>query len=581
MDHITQIKARLPIQEVVGSYIKLDRAGSNLRAICPFHKEKSPSFNVSPSRDAFYCFGCAKGGDIFTFVQEIEGISFPEALKILADRAGVRLPERGVYNNVLENKDERERLIDLMEKTTQIFEAHLRNQPEVETYLKSRGLTDDTIAKFRIGFAPLAWRELYDVLRRKGFSDEEIEKARLTKKVEGKGYYDTFRGRVMFPIMDSSGRVVAFTGRVFGDQKNPDGTSVAKYLNSPEGELYDKSSILFGYDRAKLAIRKADTAVIVEGQMDCIMSHQAGMENTIAISGTALTSHHINLIKRLSNKITFALDMDNAGVQATIRSAKIALSEGMQIKVAMIAEGKDPADFILSQPHNWSGVIDSAVPIVPFLLKLYNKLNLQKDALRERIISEIFPLILSEKSKIAQAQLVTEIARVLQVKESVVFEDLMKAEENLSHNTTEHRENTDILDNEKMVVSRKTMIENDLLGILLWQEGLAEKSVDIEKIRSLYKRICDEYGVNERVVDESDIMKLSIIAENTYNQISRIDDVIHELLNRFEKEIITINCNSISEQIGLIENRGEDPSGLIRQLMHLQQKRNKLDNKIN
>lgn len=582
MDHIAQIKARLPISEVVGSYIKLERAGSNLRAVCPFHKEKTPSFNVSPSRDAYYCFGCAKGGDIFTFVQEIEGISFPEALKILADRAGIQLPERG-SQYLAEKKDDKERLVDLMDKTTSIFEAQLKNHPEVIDYLHKRGLTDETISKFRIGFAPLEWRVLYEALKAKGFRDDDIERARLVKKIEGKGYYDTFRGRVMFPIMDASGRVVAFTGRVFGDQKTPDGTPVAKYLNSPEGELYDKSSILFGYDRAKLAIRKNDFVIVVEGQMDCIMSVQAGMENTIAISGTALTQNHVNLIKRLTNKIIFALDMDNAGVNATIRSSKIALHEDMQVKVAMVPDGKDPADYILAHPHNWNDVVSQAEPVIPYLLKLYAKQNIKGEVLRERVQKEVFPLILSLKSRIAQAQVISSIARALNVKENDVSEDInnyLKTDGLMEKHTIDNGLNEVAEVRKKVVVSPKRLAEDELLGLILWQNEVPEKAFNVESVKNLYSKLCSDYNFEEYIIEDNDKIKLAIIAESKYSPTANFEEISFELLTRIEKEMISESVAKISENIRSSQNKGEDSSVHLQELNKLMKKQRSLEDKI-
>ncbi len=275
---VQQIKERLSIEEVVSSYIKLDRAGANLKARCPFHNEKTPSFFVSPDRGSYYCFGCGAKGDIFTFIEEFEGLDFKGALKILAERAGVPLVQ---YNK--EKEGEKERLYKAMEEATKFFEKNLVENQEALKYLRERGLENKTIRDFRIGFVKNDWRELYSHLQMIGFTDIEIEKAGLAKKTE-KGMYDRFRGRIMFPISDSSGRIIAFSGRILED----DGKS-AKYLNSPETPIFNKSSVLFGIDKAKDSIRKNNFSILVEGQMDLILSHQAGFKNTVASSGTAMT----------------------------------------------------------------------------------------------------------------------------------------------------------------------------------------------------------------------------------------------------------------------------------------------------
>lgn len=561
MDHIAQIKARLPIAEVVGTYVRLERAGSNFRALCPFHKERTPSFNVSPARDAYYCFGCAKGGDIFTFVQEIEGLSFPEALQVLAAKAGVQLPERS-SELLNQQKGVKERLVELMETATKIFEAYLVQHNEVREYLHGRGLTDETIAKFRIGFIPLEWRALYDALRAKGFSDSEIERSRVVKKVEGKGYYDTFRGRVMFPIMDPSGRVIAFTGRVWGDQKTPDGTPVAKYLNSPEGELYDKSRVLFAYDRAKIPMRKADAAVLVEGQMDCIMAHQAGSEHTIAISGTALTPPQISLIKRLTNKIILALDADNAGVQATLRSAKIALAQDIQVRVATIPDGKDPADYIAAHPGKWDEVLLAAEPVVPYLLRLYVKLGLHGEPLRERINKEVFPLVAAVPSRIAQAHLVLEIARLLGVREDVVWDDLKRsvreAEQEPVYDDGRGEEISAPPPRPNM--SPRLRAEEELLGLLLWQEIHPEAQLPHTEVREAHARLFRELEVEPLVPNEDDASRLLIMAESQYTPEAKLQDIAAELIDRIERELLKERQEFLLREIARAESAREDTS---------------------
>lgn len=579
MDHIAQIKARLPIADVVGSYLKLERAGSNLRAVCPFHKEKTPSFNVSPSRDAYYCFGCAKGGDIFTFVQEIEGISFPEALKILADRAGVQLPERS-SQYLAEKKDDKERLIDLMDKTASIFEAHLKNHPEVVEYLKNRGLSDDSIAKFRIGFAPLEWRNLYESLKAKGFKDEEIERARLVKKVEGKGYYDTFRGRVMFPIMDASGRVVAFTGRVFGDQKAPDGTPVAKYLNSPEGELYDKSSILFGYDRAKLSIRKADCAIVVEGQMDCIMSHQAGSENTIAISGTALTEKHVDLIKRLTNNIVFILDIDEAGIKASTRSAKVAFRKSMNVKTVAVPGGKDPAEYICQNPNSWNEVISKKEDYILYFFHALSKRNASQDEKYNRIKKEVFPFINVIPNEIKKNIYISTIASALGVREDSVYNDYQNYIKSSDFENIYEGVSLDTQPQKKVVVSPRVMTEEELFGLVLWQESVPEKTLNTTSIKSSYDKLCTDYGLCKYEISDDDNVKLAIVAESKYTQNANFEDISFELLARIEKEMISETMARISDNIRSSQNKGEDPSEFLRELNVLTKKQRQLEDKI-
>src|SRR3972149_5550617 len=296
---VEQIKDRLSIIDVISSYLKLEKAGQNFKARCPFHNEKTPSFFVSPSRNSYHCFGCNRGGDIFTFTEEIEGVSFSDALKTLAERAGVTLTATGN-----KEREENKKSYDLLEAATKFFETNLLRSETVKNYIKARGLKEETVRNFRLGFAPDGWSNLLDYLKAKGFPEKLIEENGLIIKCQ-KGYYDRFRGRIMFPLSDSQGRVVGFTGRIFDDGSKPSSAKATegKYVNSPETVLYNKSKILYGYDKAKREMLKEDFCIIVEGQMDLLMAHQAGTANSVAVSGTALSEEHIKLIKRFTETI--------------------------------------------------------------------------------------------------------------------------------------------------------------------------------------------------------------------------------------------------------------------------------------
>src|SRR3989344_3174924 len=371
---VDQIKSRIDILSLVESYIKLEKAGKSWKGKCPFHNEKTPSFFVSPERGSYYCFGCGASGDIFTFVEEFEGLDFKGALKLLADKAGVVLETYS--KEAKETKSEKEKLYEVMEEATKFFEENLKSSKEALEYLKSRGLTDKTIKDFRIGYAILDWRKLYEYLKSKNFTDPEIEKAGLAKKPDdkSKAMYDRFRGRIIFPMSDSSGRIIAFSGRILID----DGKS-AKYLNSPETLIFNKSAALFGIDKAKDSIRQNDFSILVEGQIDLVLSHQAGFKNTVASSGTAMTDstiskeniiNNLGLICRLSKNIVLGFDADKAGVNASNRFAKIALSLGMDVKVASMKDGLDPADIISKNGSDaWREAIRNSKHFITFMLE--------------------------------------------------------------------------------------------------------------------------------------------------------------------------------------------------------------------
>jgi DNA primase len=388
---VEQIKERLTIVDVVGGYVELKLAGKNYKAKSPFTNEKTPSFYVSPDRGMYYCFSSQKGGDMFTFVQEMEGVDFKGALKILADRAHVELvPEDP------KKRDERETQYALLEEATQYFFKAREGAPLVDAYILDRGVTMQTIHAWRIGYAKDEWRALRTHLAQKGYTDTQMLAAGLIKKTDqGKEPYDVFRDRIMFPIFDTSGRVVAFSGRTLKKEEG-----IPKYVNSPETELFVKSDILYGYDKAKQGIRHYDFSLIVEGQFDLVLSHQAGYTNAVAVSGTAFTPHHLSLLERLSTRIVLALDSDRAGVTAVKRIAGMMLARGMDVKVARMEGGKDPADIIKANPTDFKHFIGNAVHVVEFLLTVLKEGMKDDRTYKLRVRDEILPLLVTMENRI-------------------------------------------------------------------------------------------------------------------------------------------------------------------------------------
>lgn len=411
---VEQIKERLTIVEVVGSYVELKLAGKNYKAKSPFTNEKTPSFYVSPDRGMYYCFSSQKGGDMFTFIQEMEGVDFKGALKILAERAHVELvPEDP------KKRDARDVQYALLEEATQYFFKNREEAPLVDAYIQERGVTTHTIHTWRIGYAKDEWRALRTYLHTKGFTDEQMLEAGLIKKADqGKEPYDVFRDRIMFPIFDTSGRVVAFSGRTL---KKEDG--IPKYVNSPETALFVKSDILYGYDKAKQGIRHYDFSLIVEGQFDLVLSHQAGYTNAVAVSGTAFTPHHLALLERLSTRIVLALDSDRAGVTAVKRVSGMMLSRGMDVKVARIEGGKDPADIIKVNPHDFKHFIGNAVHVVEFLLIVLKEGMKDDRTYKLRVREEVLPLLVMMENRIDREHFEGIIAEAIgATKEGIHYE---------------------------------------------------------------------------------------------------------------------------------------------------------------
>ncbi|MBX2866983.1 DNA primase [Candidatus Kaiserbacteria bacterium] len=413
-DTVQKIKERLSIFDVVAPYVELQKAGKNYKGKSPFTNEKTPSFYVSPDRGMYYCFSSNQGGDIFTFIEKMEGVDFKGALKILADKAGVEIVREDP-----KKRTERDTQYALIEEATAFFFKQGTLHKPAQDYILGRGVDGKTLHTWRIGYAPDEWRSLRSHLTEKGYTDAQMLRTGLIKKADGgKEPYDVFRNRIMFPIWDTSGRVVAFSGRTLSKDKE-----IPKYVNSPETELYQKSDILFGYDKAKQGIRRLDFSLITEGQFDVVLAHQAGYGNTVAVSGTALTSHHIDLLERLSNRVVLALDSDRAGIAAANRAAEMMLSRGMDIKVVEMPEGKDPADIIKEDAKEFKHVVGKAVHVVEFLLNVLEKESKDERAYKLRVREEVLPLLARMPNKIDREHFEKVIAERLDTtKDGVHYE---------------------------------------------------------------------------------------------------------------------------------------------------------------
>lgn len=538
---VEQIKERLGIVDVISQYVKLEKAGSNFKARCPFHNEKTPSFFVSPARNSYYCFGCNAKGDIFSFVERFEGLDFVGALKTLGEKAGIQV----VFEKQGE-KDKSARLYDIMEAASLFFEENLKREKKITKYLHNRGLKDKTINDWRIGYSHKSWSNLYDYLK-KSYSALEIEKAGLIKKKEsGNNYYDRFRGRIMFPIFDNSGRVIAFSGRIFeGDEKD------AKYINSPETALFSKSKILYGYDRAKFSIRKLNFSIVVEGQMDLLMSHQSGFTNTVALSGTALTLEHIGILKRLSSNIIFAFDSDPAGIASSGKSAIQVLSYGMDVKVASLKQGDDPADVLNKSKEEWKRTIKNSKHIVDFYLDIFSETINDKRKLRLRVGQIVLPYIKRIPNKIDQAHFVSVVAHKLGVSEDAVREELDKVriEENGDYISGNVEENNAT----RPERGKLSSIENKLAGIIIWQKSAQNPKIDIETAVSGLERVLGKEKVLQMLGQRDDINELLFEAENFHSDDERLSVEVEELILNLEREYMKEDLNKILSELKFAE----------------------------
>jgi len=435
---IEEIKSRLDIVELVSQYVKLRKTGANFSALCPFHSEKSGSFFVSPTRQTWRCFGCQKGGDIFTFIQEIEGLEFGDALRILAAKAGVELKKQ--TRQMVELKTERERLYDVCDLAAKFFEKQLEASArgsEAKKYLLGRGLSPESISAWRIGYSPDSWQGLHDFLASEGYTDSEIIAAGLAGSSSGGRVYDRFRGRIMFPIFDFNSQIVGFGGRIFEDKDKVKPASAqgfgevkeAKYLNTTNTLLYDKSRILYGLDRAKVAIRRQNSCVLVEGYTDVIMSAQAGVENVAASSGTALTPYQLKILKRFTDNIILGYDMDLAGDTANRRGIDLALAQGFNVSVARPPfEGKDPADVVALDPQEWRKAVENTQSIMEFYFdRAFAASDKTTPQGRKRIVDYVLPVIKVIPNAVEQAFWLQKIADRLEVRD-IHYEEYLREE---------------------------------------------------------------------------------------------------------------------------------------------------------
>lgn len=555
--NVEQVKERLAITDVLSTYIKIEKTGANYKARCPFHNEKTASFFISPARGSYYCFGCGAKGDIFSFVQTYEGLDFKGALKLLADRAGV--PLTGFKP---EKSDEKEKLFEIMEAATVYYEEMLTKHPEIRTYLHERGLTDETITSFRIGYAPDGWRNVSTYLAGKKFPEAMLEKAGLIKQGE-KGHYDRFRSRAMFPIFDSSGRVIAFSGRALvSDDATP------KYLNSPDTPLFDKSSALYGIDRAKEVMRKRDYAILVEGQFDLLMSHQAGILNTVAASGTALSDSvptgdrgvtNLQMISRFTKNVLFAFDGDKAGINATYRGALLALGLGLDVKVARLPAGKDPADVIRESKDTWLSILKSTEPVVLFFAKYC--MESERDS-RERIkmIQKlVLPLIAKIPSALVREHFVGEVERVTGMSVAALRADLSEFErQNQSQPVSDVKE-------EKR--EKRYSLAERLYGIVFWQEAATKPLITPSVLEEkLTNALGSERAMTVRDAATEHREELIFEAEAGFGTDSNLESEFDLLTRQLQVRELKRALEELAEKIRESERTGKDTASLLQEV---------------
>ena len=428
-DFLLELHSRTDIADLISSYVVLKRRGKNLVGLCPFHNEKTPSFTVYPESESFYCFGCGAGGEAISFIRRAENLDYTEAVKFLCDRAGMSMPTDG-YDNSLAQK--RRRIYEINKEAARFFNSVLFSEEGKEAleYLKQRGYLKKTLIRFGMGYAPNDWRRLLNHLREKGYSYEELYEANLANKSEKNGkvnYYDSFRNRVMVPIIDPRGNVVAFGGRVLDDSK-------PKYINTSDTPVYKKSLGVFGLNFAKNT--KEKTLILVEGYMDAISLHQAGFDNAVACLGTALTGEMAHLLSRYAEEIILSYDADEAGQKATQRAIDIFSSIGQKIRVIRLTGGKDP-DEILKKfgPERYRNLIDGASNDIEYsLLKARNDLDLESSDGKLKYLTKAAEILAMTDNSIAQDIYASRLSQELGVEKSTIAARIESIQKRMNYN---------------------------------------------------------------------------------------------------------------------------------------------------
>ncbi len=525
---IEQVKERLDIAEVISSYLTLKRAGQNLKGLCPFHNEKTPSFMVNTERQIFKCFGCGEGGDVFTFIEKIEGVSFYNALKILADRAGVTLSQNSIHRDGKKyQSDSKTVLFAINTLAAKMYHKLLIDHPKAESarkYLKERGLSQQILIDFQIGFAPNSWDYIIRFMSSRGFKKRDLFKAGIVVENKSGDYYDRFRGRIIYPINNVMGNCVGFTSRVIVD----DGEQ-AKYVNSAESEIYHKGKVLYALDKAKLDIRNKSMAVIAEGQMDVIACHQAGFKNVVASSGTAITEDQIRALSRYTNNIVFAFDSDTAGINAMKKAVVMALKLDTTPKIIETPQGfKDPDEVIRKDRKLWQRAVESARPALEVWIDYLvrdNDINDVSD--RKKITREILPVIKQITTEVEKEYYIKYLSRKTVISESTLIKDMDKTK---SDESNEEDENQKLL---------PLSIHQRILAIVWSDEQLAQLA--LSKVDT------------SRIVEEKDVSVLwqKFIEEKLTSKFLKDDEInlLDQWLYQLSRDYDSLNAELLKPEL--------------------------------
>jgi DNA primase len=568
MTDIELIKSKIDIVDYIGEHVTLKKAGRHFKGLCPFHSEKTPSFVVSPERQSWHCFGaCAEGGDAISFLQKFENLEFVEALKIMADKVGIRLSGYAPTDKA-KLKD---KLYEINHLSSEFYHYILTSHKlgkRAMDYLKERQIRDGTIKTFSLGYAPSSWNSLNLFLLKKGYTTDDILTCGLTIKGGRSGFYDRFRGRLMFTLKDHRGNIVGFSGR----KLPPENEKEAKYINTPETPIYIKGNLLYGLDITKEAVKKEKEAIVVEGEFDMLSSYQAGITNIVAIKGSALTEGQVMLLKRYTENLLLSLDSDFAGNEAARRGIEIAENANLNVKVVKLLYGKDPADCIMKAPHLWKDSVKHAVPVIDFIInQSTSKYDRYEVAGKKKIGSDVIPFISKISNPIARSHYIKKIAHELEVSEESIetmIDQFRKKEviKIIKEDNTEHTKREELV--EEHLLSLIIQSKNQKAKMVLIKDIITVDDFNLKPIRIIFEQLIN-YFLKHDKLEPSDFGKmLSPEISPTFDRLfmkdlgtliekERIDKELISTAKEVRKFSIRRRINNLSTKIGKAEKDGQ------------------------
>jgi DNA primase len=556
MSDTTQlIKDKIDAADFIKDYVKLHPAGKNLKGLCPFHKEKTPSFMVSPDRGIWHCFGCGEGGDVIKFLMKYENLDFYDALKVLAEKAGIEL-------KTIVNRDfhAHNNLYKALEAAKNFFKSQLESAPPVKNYLLERGLKDETVREFEIGLAPAGSDVLMRHLVKAGFSIQDLEKAGLVLKTERGTYRDRFRARIMFPIHNHFGKVVGFTGRVLPGQESE---NVGKYVNSPETPIFQKSKILYGFYKTKNDIRQANAAVLVEGQMDFLMAWQDGVKNIAATSGTSLTQDHLAVLRKISENLVISFDADSAGAAASERVLDLAGAADFNTRVMLLNGYKDPADLVKDNPGKLSELAASALPAIQYYFYKYlNSLKGNQIAEKKRGIRAVLAKISVLGSAVERAHWLKELSALTGIEESVLAEEMSNLKVSAPGIEETFASDSSIADD----LSRKDLIAQRILALVFNHQSFRSAMEPYLTYfplvyQSVSAKLFNSMDLKEPAGDAGDLIGLIQLRSSfnaEYSDERKAEAEFKELLRQLKIEHLKEKRQKIRLALASVKNEAEE-----------------------